>query len=91
MQEMMFQEKGINFATDYPAAFRRGTYVMRITEDRLLADEILARIPEGRRPTGAVRRTRVAAVEMPPLPRVGNPVGVLFGGEAPRPRAASAR
>jgi tRNA(His) 5'-end guanylyltransferase len=48
MREMIFQ-KGQNF-NQYPAFFKRGTFVRRITEERPFSAEELARIPEKHRP-----------------------------------------
>jgi tRNA(His) 5'-end guanylyltransferase len=49
MQEMLFQEEGINF-NDYPARFKRGAYVQRRTFEKELDANRLAAIPEGKRP-----------------------------------------
>lgn len=89
MQEMLFSQKGVNFA-DYPAFFRRGTYLRRVVETRPLTADELARIPAGRRPAGNVSRARVAELEMPPVTRISNPVRALLGGEQPRPRGMAA-
>jgi tRNA(His) 5'-end guanylyltransferase len=56
MQERMWKEKGVNF-NDYPAAFKRGTFVSRAKVLRVLDEAELARIPEAHRPTGPVERT----------------------------------
>jgi len=83
MQEMIFQ-KGQNF-NDYPAFFKRGTFVRRITEQRPFTPEELARIPEKHRPTPdtLVTRSRVVELEMPVFTRVLNREAVIFEGAAP--------
>lgn len=85
MREMLLAEKGVEFA-DYPAFFRRGTYLRRVIEERLLTGLELARIPVGRRPFGTLTRARIAELDMPPMTRVANPVMALLGGEAPVPK-----
>lgn len=87
LNELLFQ-KGVNF-NDYPAAFKRGVYVQRRRRVRPLSPEQLARIPEDRRPPGGVvERSEVVALDLPPLLRVPNRVGVLFDGEDPAPALA---
>lgn len=81
MQEMLFQ-KGVNF-NDYPPAFKRGTFVRRVTREVSLDEETLARIPPDRRPTEPVLRSRVERLDMPPFRKVLNRVGVIFRGEEP--------
>lgn len=81
MQEMLWQ-KGINF-NDYPAFFKRGTFVRRITVEKMLSADELARIPEKHRPTGPVLRSEYQTVDMPPFGTVTNRVGVIFRGEDP--------
>ena len=82
MQEMLFSERGINF-NDYPASFKRGTYVQRRLYEKTLDEETLARIPPGKRPTGSVMRSEVAVLELPPLAKVANRVAVLMDAEPP--------
>lgn len=84
MQEMLFQRQGINF-NDYPEAFKRGTFVRRVTVEKSLTEEELARIPEAKRPPADTKfiRSSVVPVEMPIFSRVVNRVGVIFNGEEP--------
>lgn len=79
--ELLFA-KGINW-NDYPAFFKRGTYVRReqVLKELTLAE--LSRIPEKHRPTGPVVRSELKELDMPPITRVTNLNGVLFFGEAP--------
>lgn len=68
MQEMMFA-KGINF-NDYPAFFKRGTFVRRVTvEQPDLGD--------------GVYRTEVRSLDMPRFGSVKNREGVIFDSEDP--------
>lgn len=84
MQELLFG-KGVNW-NDYPAFFKRGTFVRRRSVLRPLEPEVLARVPEAHRPApGAlVERSEVVELDMPPFTKVVNRVGVVFGGEEPR-------
>lgn len=81
MQEMLWQ-KGVNF-NDYPAFFKRGTFVRRVTVLRDLSHEELLRIPERHRPKGPVERSEVRALEMPAFGTVTNRVAVIVDGEEP--------
>ena len=82
-QEMLFQ-KGINW-NEYPAFFKRGTYIQRKAIARMLTDEERARIPEAHRPPpeALVERTHIAELELPPIRRIANAAAVLFEGAAP--------
>lgn len=86
MQELLFQ-KGINW-NDYPAFFKRGTFVLRRTVSRRFTPEELAALPERHeariKPELVIERTEVRPVEMPSFGKVLNRVGVLFDGEEPR-------
>lgn len=79
---MLFSEHGINF-NDYPASFKRGTYVQRRLYEKTLDEETLARIPVGKRPIGAVMRSEVAVLDMPPLAKVPNRGAVLLDAATP--------
>lgn len=81
LQEMLFA-KGINF-NDYPAFFKRGTFVRRKTVERYLTAEELARIPEDYRPDGTVARSLISPVEMPRFGSVTNREAVVFDGAEP--------
>jgi tRNA(His) 5'-end guanylyltransferase len=86
MQELLFQ-KCVNW-NDYPAFFKRGTYVRRLKEARpFTASELEALPPKHAaraNPALVVERTACAPEELPPIVRVTNRTGVLFRGEAPR-------
>jgi tRNA(His) 5'-end guanylyltransferase len=86
MQEMLFQEHGINWS-EYPAAFKRGTYVRRVTTSEPFTAEEIAALPEKHRartnPDLLVERSRVEVIELPPLASIINRSGALFRGCAP--------
>jgi tRNA(His) guanylyltransferase len=83
----LLHARGVNW-NDYPAAFKRGTYLGRRTVERELTDDERARIPEAHRPApGALfQRTRVVELELPPVRKVGNLAAVLFERGSPEPR-----
>lgn len=82
-QEMLWQ-KGINW-NDYPAFFKRGTYVQRQTITKPFSAEELERLPERHaaraNPALVVERQEWRGVEMPPLAKVLNREAVIFDGE----------
>ena len=82
MQEMLWQEAGINF-NDYAPAFKRGAFFQRRKRLRHFSDAELARIPEPHRPTGPVARTEIAHLEMPRFSQVANRTAVIFDGAPP--------
>ncbi|NJO65680.1 MAG: hypothetical protein HC836_48680 [Richelia sp. RM2_1_2] len=81
MQEMMWQ-RGVNF-NDYPAFFKRGTFIQRRRVFRELSADELAKIPEERRPTGPVLRSEIREIDMPPFTKVLNREAVVFDGADP--------
>jgi tRNA(His) guanylyltransferase len=83
MQEMLFA-KGINF-NDYPASFKRGTFLRRLTVERPFTAAELARIPEKHRPEddALITRSQVAALDMPRFASVTNREAVIFDGADP--------
>lgn len=79
----MLAEKGVNFE-DYPAAFRRGTFLKRIVEERLLTDEEMVHIPEDKRPVGIpVTRSRILEMPWPAFNTITNRTEVLFNDVEP--------
>ncbi len=83
MQEMLFA-KGINF-NDYPAFFKRGSFVRRITVERTLTDEEIARIPGKFTPArdALVRRSELRVLDVPKFSTVSNRPEVIFDGAEP--------
>lgn len=83
MQEMLFA-KGINF-NDYPAFFKRGTFLRRVTRERELTGAEIAAIPEAHRPAPGqtFARSSVERLEMPRFGSVTNREAVIFDGDEP--------
>lgn len=81
MQEMLFAN-GINF-DDYPAFFKRGTFVRREAVQRMMTAEEMASIPEAHRPTGPVQRSVIRRLDMPSFGSVTNREAVIFDGAEP--------
>jgi tRNA(His) 5'-end guanylyltransferase len=85
MQELLFQ-KGVNF-NNYPAFFKRGTFVLRRMVSRPFTAaeiEVLPEKHEARRNPGLlVERQEIFEAEMPKFSTVTNRVEVLFDGVAP--------
>lgn len=85
-QEMLWQ-KGVNW-NDYPDFFKRGSYVQRQKTYRPFTTDELEKLPEKhmarRDPNLTVERTDYVRIEMPPLGRVTNRVGVIYYGEQPK-------
>jgi tRNA(His) 5'-end guanylyltransferase len=84
-QEMLFA-KGINF-NDYPAFFKRGTFVQKRRSIRKFTPAELAVLPpkhNGRvNPDLEIERTDVIEVDMPSFSKVTNRVEVVFDGATP--------
>lgn len=82
MQEMLWQ-KG-----DYPAFFKRGTFIQRRKSARKFTTDELDRLPEKhearRNPDLMVERTDYVALDMPPFGKVLNRPEVIFFGEEPK-------
>lgn len=85
MQEMLFQ-KGVNW-NDYPAFFKRGTFVQRRKEQRKFSADELEKLPaqhEARKnPDLVIERSVIKPIDMPKFSSVKNRVGVIFYGEDP--------
>lgn len=83
MQELIFL-KGQNF-NDYPAFFKRGTFVRRVTVERPFTGDELARIPQRHRPApgSLVSRSALVELDMPIFTRVANREAVVFDGADP--------
>lgn len=79
----MLHAKGVNW-NDYPAFFKRGTYVRRETVLKELSAQELSRIAPKHRPSGPVMRTVVRALEVPTLSQVTNLHAFLFEGAPPQ-------
>jgi tRNA(His) guanylyltransferase len=90
LQEMLWRERGINW-NDYPAFFKRGTYVRKRNLERAFnIDEIEALPPKHaarNNPNLVVKRTAVARENFPPLSKIGNREEVILYGEEPQEKA----
>jgi tRNA(His) 5'-end guanylyltransferase len=78
----MLKDAGIDF-DGYPADFKSGVFLRRVTELREITEEEMAPSPKQYRPTGPVERTTIKMFNLPPLPKISNIVPVLFRGEEP--------
>lgn len=84
MQEMLWKNHKVNF-NDYPACFRRGTYLTKVVKAREFTAEDMAQLPEGHaaklNPGLVVFRPELVERQLPPLSKIVNRVEVLFKGE----------
>lgn len=85
-QHELLHEVGVNW-NDYPAFFKRGTFVQRRKVSRPFSAQELAELPEKHaarsNPGLVVERTVVQTIEMPPFRKVTNRVAVVFDGAEP--------
>lgn len=85
-QEMLFQ-KGINW-NDYPAFFKRGTYIQKRRIERPFTPKELYTLPAKHRahkdPNLVTSRQEVVNLDLPPLRKVVNRTEVIFNGVEPR-------
>jgi hypothetical protein len=82
----MLMPNGVNWH-EYPAAFKRGTYVRRKVFENEIDPAELEKLPEKHqaRTIGITKFSRsvVVLLDMPPLVTVTNIVGVIFNDEEP--------
>lgn len=88
IQEMLFQEHGINWSTEYPAWAKRGTWVRHVRIVRPFSAEEIEKLPakhEARsNPDLVVERWRTQEFTLDyKFASVSNRVGVVFDGEDP--------
>lgn len=85
MQAMLLA-KGVNW-NDFPAHFKRGTYVQRRFRARAFDAEEIAELPEKHaarsNPDLVVSRAEIVELDVPPLARVINRVNVVFEAQDP--------
>jgi len=85
MQDML-HGIGINW-NDYPAFFKRGTYVQRRLVRHRFSTEDISELPPQhlarRQPDHEFERPEIQGLEVPPLGRVTNRVAMLFDGDEP--------
>ena len=82
----MLMDIGVNW-NEYPAFFKRGTFIQRQISEKPFTVEELALLPPKHKahtnPELVIRRSIVKELEVPPFQRVANRVGMIFEGEAP--------
>jgi len=85
IQEMLFQ-KGINW-NDYPAFFKRGSFVQKRKVSRPFTTEEIAKLPAKHaarsNPELVVERSEIRILDMPPFSKVTNRAKVIFEGADP--------
>jgi tRNA(His) guanylyltransferase len=85
-QQAMLLTKDINW-NDYPAFFKRGTFVQRYRTERAFTAEEIEKLPPKHaartNPELKVKRSEIRELDMPPFGRVTNREGVIFLGELP--------
>lgn len=78
MNEMLFQEKGINF-NDIKPFLKRGSYFKRVNVMKVLDEETLSKIPADKRPeNNMVMRSEVQELQLPIMKKVENKVETYF-------------
>jgi tRNA(His) 5'-end guanylyltransferase len=87
MQEMMFQECGVNW-NDYPNFFKRGTFILKRRVATPFTIEELASLPEKhaarRNPDLMIERNKVIRyTDLPKFSTITNREGFLFLGQEP--------
>jgi tRNA(His) 5'-end guanylyltransferase len=84
-QEMLWKGHNINW-NDYPSFFKRGSYIQRRIVIKKFSSDELEKLPlkhEARtNPDLMIERTEYVVLDMPPLSKVKNRVGVIFRGES---------
>lgn len=86
VQDMLFKEKGINW-NDYPASFKRGTWLQKRRVTRPFTTEEIEKLPQKhearRNPDLKVERWEIRELAMPPFSQVSNRAEVIFAGADP--------
>jgi tRNA(His) guanylyltransferase len=62
----LLHAKGVNW-NNFPAYFKRGTYIARRKYEREMTQAELDNIPENRRPTGPILRSAIFTLEAEPI------------------------
>lgn len=79
----MLQDEGVYWTDECSERQQRGAYAARRMVFKELTPEVLAKIPEGKRPDGPIERHEIQILDLPPLRAVENRVEVLFRGAIP--------
>lgn len=87
MQDMLMLQKGLNW-NDFPAFFKRGTYVQKVRELTKFSKEELSKLPmkhEARmNPDLMIERNVVKIVGLPPINKIDNKIDVIIYGKTPK-------
>jgi len=77
-------EKGIVW-DEFPVAFRRGSFMRRVTREIAMDESTRLRIPEAKRPEPGflIERSMIEVIDMPPFNEVVNRNAVIFDGADP--------
>lgn len=79
LKAKLFDEKKINFDTDYPDYFRFGTFFVKRKEEKELSPEILEKIPESKKPAAGTLFTRNVVNSFSiELTKLQQPIDFLF-------------
>lgn len=77
---------------DYPASFKRGTYIQRRKTSKPFTPEEIEELPPlhhaRQNPGLLIERTRIMTLDMPPLASVENREDVIFEGAEPRVKSS---
>ena len=88
----LLHAKGINW-NDYPASFKRGTYVQRRRVLKPFTPEEIEQLPPlhhaRQNPELVIERTKVMVLDMPPFASIENREAVIFEGAEPVRSAGS--
>ena len=86
MQEMLFQQRGINF-NDFHSKFKRGSFIKKVTKVSKFTFDEITNLPLNhdarRNPDLTFKRNVIERVELPQLSKIVNRVKVLFENETP--------
>jgi tRNA(His) 5'-end guanylyltransferase len=89
MQELLFQKRGVNW-NNYQAAFKRGTYIQKVSTCRKFTAAEIEILPPKHaartNPDLEVTRRYVSVIAMPPINKVINAADVVFYGAKPQTR-----
>jgi tRNA(His) 5'-end guanylyltransferase len=86
MQEMLFQQRGINF-NDYPSKFKRGSFIKKVKKVTKFSTDEIEKLPKNhdarKNPNLTIERNIIERIELPQLSKIVNRVKVLFENEEP--------
>ena len=86
LQEMLFQKSNVNW-NSYPARFKRGQYVQRVTKNIPFTSEEIERLPPNhdarKNPGLLIERSVFEFIELPKFSSITNKEDVVFNGMKP--------